>query len=322
MKTLLASITLSVCLTSGLVLDCPTYDVGLRGNDLDNPPWPTPSSWEECGELCLLRPECLFWSYNETGNHHCYLKYSDEGYHTVKGIVSGEVGCTGGEFTVPVEDTTTTTSLDPGVVSLTYQEVSRRMDIYTMTKYQSGGFGAPGFYYSVIEDPSSGTYSYQYDCSGFVWHVLNTSSPLAYEDARIEMNLPESGYCPALDRWNNFMQKVADEGTFGAWQAVYEVTDLKPGDIIVKDIHVMIAMDNPESTDDQGIFSLKIADSTNDVHHICSGDGDDTRVTNSEKGTTGMGTGYIRVESGMWMGWCMCCGEQDRRSIMAARPMA
>ena len=53
---------------------------------------------------------------------------------------------------------------------------------------------------------------------------------------------------------NLLFQKVADEGTFGAWQAVYEVTDLRPGDIIVKDTHVMIAMDNPESTDDQGIY--------------------------------------------------------------------
>ena len=67
---------------------------------------------------------------------------------------------------------------------------------------------------------------------------------------------------------------------------------------------------------------LWISDSTSDDHHSCDGDGDDTRETHPEKGTTGMGTGYIRVEDGMWMDWCMCCDTRNYRQFLAGRPMA
>jgi len=204
--------------------------------------------------------------------------------------------------------------------SLTEKEVTRRLDLYTWTYYQNGDFGAPGYYYEVIEDPSTGTYSYAYDCTGFVWHVLWTSSPQAYEDASNAMDCCfENGYCPSPSRWVGFMQDLVDQGTIGAWQAVYEVTDLRPGDILVKDTHTMIVYGTAESTDEPGIYRLLVADSTDEPHMICDGDGDDTRITESEKGTTGQGTGYIRVESGMTMAWCMCCGTTTQ--IWAARPM-
>ena len=47
--------------------------------------------------------------------------------------------------------------------SLTEKEVTRRLDLYTWTYYQNGDFGAPGYYYEVIEDPSTGTYRDEHD---------------------------------------------------------------------------------------------------------------------------------------------------------------
>jgi len=84
----------------------------------------------------------------------------------------------------------------------------------------------------------------------------------------------------------------------------------------------MIAMGTPESTDEPGKYRLWISDSTSDPHPSCEDYDNDTRDTNWEKGTTGMGTGYIRVEDGMIMDWCMCCNGDHYLPLLAGRPLA
>ena len=58
--------------------------------------------------------------------------------------------------------------------------------------------------------------------------------------------------------FEHFFQDLAEQGTLGAWQAVTEVTDLKPGDVLIRDStnpgHAMIAMGTPESTEDPGKY--------------------------------------------------------------------
>jgi len=217
-------------------------------------------------------------------------------------------------------------STPKGAATQVVEEINRRMGLYTYTHYANGGF--EDGYYRVIEDPSTGTYSYEYDCTGHLWHVLWKSSPQAYEEASNAMGCCfENGYCPSPERWVTFMKDLAEEGTIGVWQAVTELTDLRPGDVLIRDCpcdpgHAMIAMGTPESTDEPGIYRLWISDSTSSPHQICDGDGDDTRVTDPEKGTTGMGTGYIRVEDGMIMDWCMCCNGDHYLPLLAGRPLA
>merc|ERR1712110_1379397 len=61
-------------------------------------------------------------------------------------------------------------SAPKGAASQVVEEINRRMGLYTWTEYANGGF--EDGYYRVIEDPSTGTYSYEYDCTGHLWHVL------------------------------------------------------------------------------------------------------------------------------------------------------
>merc|ERR1712018_168947 len=215
-------------------------------------------------------------------------------------------------------------SAPKGAASQVVEEINRRMGLYTKTKYVKAG-EIEEDYYRVIEDPP--TYSYEYDCTGHVWHVLWKSSLQAYEDAMDAMDCCEtgSGVNPSTKTWITFMKDLAEEGTIGNWQAVTEVTDLRPGDILIRDStdpgHAMIAMGTPESTGDPGKYRLWISDSTSDPHQSCEDYDNDPRDTNPEKGETGMGTGYIRVEDGMMMDWCICCSAHYK-PLLAGRPLA
>ena len=75
------------------------------------------------------------------------------------------------------------------------------MEKYTYTKYQGGGFGAPGYYYRVDENLGS----YEYDCTGFATHVLLESSPQAHDELKDTMGVGR-GYCPTPDKWFCFFE--------------------------------------------------------------------------------------------------------------------
>merc|ERR1712018_933274 len=64
-------------------------------------------------------------------------------------------------------------SAPKGAASQVVEEINRRMGLYIKTKYVKAG-EIEEDYYRVIEDPP--TYSYEYDCTGHVWHVLWKSS--------------------------------------------------------------------------------------------------------------------------------------------------
>ena len=47
--------------------------------------------------------------------------------------------------------------------------------------------------------------SYEYDCCGFVYHVLERSSPQAYDELRRRFHIPQ-GACVGIANWNRFAQ--------------------------------------------------------------------------------------------------------------------
>merc|ERR1712018_275686 len=92
MKTLLAFVTLSACLTLGLAYDCPLEGVNFLGSDLTIQR--DVNSWQECGEICQAQAVsgCSYWSWgSESGD--CYTKYSDGGMVADEGWISGEEAC-------------------------------------------------------------------------------------------------------------------------------------------------------------------------------------------------------------------------------------
>lgn len=190
------------------------------------------------------------------------------------------------------------------------------MRVYTFTKYELSKDirKNTGTYYHVIEDAQGGVFSYTYDCTGFVTHVLLKSSRKAHDEVRRTMKIGDR-FCPTPAQWQSFFQKVeSQQNNFQSWRPVTKVTALRPGDILVRPGgpvgHVMIIMSTPERMGNTGNFKVKIADSTGSPHS------DDTR----KKGKDGMGTGYIRLVSGMKMAWSLWMGA-DTLPVWAGRPM-
>lgn len=198
------------------------------------------------------------------------------------------------------------------------KEVQRRMRVYTFTQWEQSKDirERTGTYYRVIEDAKRGVFSYTYDCTGFVTHVLLKSSRKAHNEVKRTMKIGDS-FCPTPAAWQSFFQKVkSQQNNFQSWRPVTKVTDLRPGDVLVRPGgsvgHVMIIMSTPERMSNPGNFKVKIADSTGSPHS------DDTRP--SKKGKTGMGTGYIRLVSGMKMAWSLWMGGTTL-PVWAGRPM-
>lgn len=226
----------------------------------------------------------------------------------------------------------------PSVVN----EVKHRMRNYTKTAYGHSfqvdlPDGTGRNYYRL--DHLSGK-SYEYDCCGFACHVLGKTHHQAYKELRSWAGIQdEPKKCVGTlgaKNWKTFAKMVADKqvppGTWKHWQAVRYVNaqaatrSLRAGDILVKygdeHMHVMIAMGRPTETERDG-WSLKIADSTN----VEGGHGpNDTRHTGSRhrhsnrNSGRGMGTGYIRVRSGMRMTWGLNTPDDQSKSILAIRP--
>jgi len=198
------------------------------------------------------------------------------------------------------------------------KEVQRRMQVYTFTKYEKSRdiFEKTGTYFRVIEDAKRGVFSYTYDCTGFVTHVLLKSSRKAHDEMKKTMKIGDR-FCPSPATWKSFFQMVnRQQNNFQSWKPVTKVTDLRPGDVLVRPGgsvgHVMIIMSTPERMSNTGNFKVKISDSTGSPHS------DDTRP--SKKGKTGMGTGYIRLVSGMKMAWSLWMGGSTL-PVWAGRPM-
>merc|ERR1712018_119481 len=95
MRTLFSIIILlsSTCISLGLAgFACPVNNVNFNLNDLDHPIFNV-KSWQDCGKMCQLVPGCRYWSYNESSNQECYLKHSNHGLQSIRGVKSGERGC-------------------------------------------------------------------------------------------------------------------------------------------------------------------------------------------------------------------------------------
>jgi hypothetical protein len=55
---------------------CPMYGIDNYGDNLDV--IENVGSWEDCGFLCLQRPDCVAWGWNhERAGRRCYLKANE-----------------------------------------------------------------------------------------------------------------------------------------------------------------------------------------------------------------------------------------------------
>ena len=75
--------------------DCFEWNTNFNGNDLDLSPMKNVDSKHECQKLCQETTGCEFFTYDPNADNPkmCYLKTSDSGRTTRKGIVSGPKFC-------------------------------------------------------------------------------------------------------------------------------------------------------------------------------------------------------------------------------------
>merc|ERR1712126_120221 len=69
---------------------CPMLDIDFHGHDLDL--FRGIGSWQECGHICLIAPDCKFWTWH-SADGVCFIKSSDAGMVTIAGCISGEREC-------------------------------------------------------------------------------------------------------------------------------------------------------------------------------------------------------------------------------------
>ena len=76
-------------------IDCFEWNTNFDGNDLDSSPKKNVDSKHECQKLCQETTGCEFFTYDPKAYNPktCYLKTSDTGRVSLKGIVSGPKFC-------------------------------------------------------------------------------------------------------------------------------------------------------------------------------------------------------------------------------------
>ena len=89
-QRLLSSVDLGACIE---------YNTDYTGNNIRDGAMPGVDNFKDCQNLCFLRPDCNFWSWNPpsfaTDRLLCQLKSSDEGRSLPSGKISGPKSCSG-----------------------------------------------------------------------------------------------------------------------------------------------------------------------------------------------------------------------------------
>lgn len=167
-------------------------------------------------------------------------------------------------------------------------------------------------------DPARGVYIV--DCSNFVDHVLQETSPHAYSSL-----VSASGAdMPATFHYYNFFTELSSDPD-NYWNKVNDVSQLRAGDILVFRYksrrgtqtggHVMVVMDKPLR--DDNVYLVRVADSAR------SGHSEDTRPDN----TSGIGIGTLLLKTNPKTGrpsafaWGLNSYWNKNVSIAMARPI-
>ena len=131
---------------------------------------------------------------------------------------------------------------------------------------------------------------YVVDCSTYVDHVLKAVYPSAYQ----RLAQYSQSQKPTSDDFYHYFSELSSNGA-GRWNAVRDVSELRPGDILVFRYtnrigdetggHVMIVMDKPKAKDN--FYAVRVADSASDGHS------QDTRKPHS----SGVGIGTLLLQT-------------------------
>jgi hypothetical protein len=137
-------------------------------------------------------------------------------------------------------------------------------------------------------DPARGIYVV--DCSNFVDHILQATTPQAYSSL---VNATGSGM-PSTQHYYNFFNELANDPD-SSWNKINSVGELRAGDILVfryKNLHgdesgghVMVVMETPVGG--SNVYSVRVADSAPSRHSS------DTRQIH--EGGIGIGTLMLRI---------------------------
>lgn len=211
--------------------------------------------------------------------------------------------------TTDIVQSSTTTTLADSVKKQLVDFVDKTVATLQYSSYKLGG---------KRFDPARGVYVL--DCSGFVDHVLQETSPHAYSS----LVSATGADAPASQHYYNFFTELsADPDSY--WNKVENVNDLRAGDILVFRYknrrgtetggHVMVVMDKPLRNEE--VFLVRVADSAP------SGHSEDTRPGN----TSGIGIGTLLLKANTRTGqpaafaWGLGGYWNKNVSIAMARPM-
>jgi hypothetical protein len=166
-------------------------------------------------------------------------------------------------------------------------------------EWNGQGHGHPGYWFDV--DVNAGRY--KFDCHGFVRYMINDAfngpnwrndlggnTIKNYDSWKRPMKFIGQlkskpwNFSGSNDEWWKFGEDVNENSVTG-WKGV-TMEDLRRGDILITEGHVMIAMSSPDK-----MGQLLIADSSGGHK------GEDHRA--DDKDVHGMGKGKIRVEGNM-----------------------
>ena len=75
-------------------------DTEYCGNDVINKPLENVASNEACQLLCQKNDQCNFWTFAADGRKKCWLKSSDAGRRSLRGLASGPKFCSKLNFQV------------------------------------------------------------------------------------------------------------------------------------------------------------------------------------------------------------------------------
>ena len=92
-ETTTTAITTTEIMTTSSWIDCLSYNIGYKGDNLKKIYTET---IHQCQEECKTEPRCEYWSYTRSPrkHHNCYIKCDKGNPTTLNGFVSGDKTCT------------------------------------------------------------------------------------------------------------------------------------------------------------------------------------------------------------------------------------
>jgi hypothetical protein len=167
-----------------------------------------------------------------------------------------------------------------------FQEATNQFTTMKTTLYQ----------YRIQVDQDAG--SYKYDCVGFISYSLKHAAPEAWASTVKVTGIP-NGRIPNPINYREFLAGLAEKPQPG-WQAVTNVSELRPGDIVVWEHkttsavgHAVIIGGTPVPGPDNS-WSVEVYDSTSSPHTDDSRPNDKrAQVLESSHRPSGLGHGTM-----------------------------